>query len=342
MAIVLIEGFDHVNTEAMFAAKGWSRTSGNSALGSAAGRINGLSVQHSANNGGSFRKTLASTYSTFIMGFGFLTNTRGANTQFIQLLTNGAAVVAGIRLNTSSFKLEVVNSAGTVIATGTTTINVNTWYYIELKIVVNGASGSCELHLNGVAGEIASTVGNFGSTNVGIVGCTVINVSGGSAQWDDIYGVDTSGAAPRNTFLGECRIEALYPTANSGTNAAWTSSSGTAHNDVDETAGYNSDTDYISDATPGDRSTFAVGSIAVGTGTIYGVQVNNAARKDDAGARTIAPVIRQGGSNYDGTTTAGLSTAYVVYSQIYNQDPTGTDWSIANVNGDEYGVLEVA
>jgi hypothetical protein len=84
-------------------------------------------------------------------------------------------------------------------------------------------------------------------------------------------------------------------------------------------------------------------NLSMATGTVFAVQTNLIARKDDAGLRTIAPVIRTGGTDYAGTTTAALGASYLDYTQLYDrQDPVAADWSVTTVNGMEVGVKEVA
>jgi hypothetical protein len=141
--------------------------------------------------------------------------------------------------------------------------------------------------------------------------------------------------------MGDNRVETLYPVAD-GANTAWTPNSGTAHwSRVNETTP-DDDTSYVSSSTPGDRDSYVYGSLSTLTGSVHGVQTNLRARKDDAAARQVADVIRIAGTNYDGTTTGGLTTSYLYYSQIHNQAPTGSDWTIAGVNTTEFGVKEVA
>ena len=54
-------------------------------------------------------------------------------------------------------------------------------------------------------------------------------------------------------------------------------------------------------------------------------------------------MIRQAGTNYDGTTMPPLTTTYAAYAQIYEQDPsTSAAWTIPGVNSAEVGVKEVA
>lgn len=339
MAVVMIEGFDHL-AAGDFTAKGW--TIGFTSVET--GRLGGKCARFNSGNTLSTVKALPATYATVIIGFAFRRNaTPTASRMFAQLRqANGSTVICQIGLDATGH-LIIRDSAGTLLATGAAVMNVATWYYVEVKAYVNGASGTVEGHLNGAA-DIAQATVNIGSTNFGSVylGCPDNN-HGFSNGWDydDLYVADTSGAAPRNAYLGDVRVETIYPTAD-GTNTAWAASTSTDVSCVDD-ATPNGDTDYISDATAGHLESFGTGDLTASAGTVYGVQTNLWARKDDAAgtARTIAPLIRQGGTDYAGTTVA-LATTYADLTQIYNQDPTNSDWTISNVNADEYGVKLVA
>lgn len=344
MALQLIDGFDHYNSRALMQLKGWT-VGGN--IDFPAGRLGGQAMDMSGNGTDpgspifSNVKILPGSFGTLIAGFAFQWLSGGSAPIFSFAQPGGT--VAQVYLDLGTRFLSIKNPAGTVVATGTHPLVQNTWNYIEVKIVV-GASGSCELHLNGVPGEIPSTVGNFGTTNIDRVLTSVQSNNAGvtyRTYFDDMYVLDPSGPAPRNTFLGDTRVETLYPSAD-GAHSAWTPSSGTAHFSLVNDNPPDGDTSYVADATPGDVDTYQFGDLTLVTGTIFGAQTNLYARKDDANARVIAPVIRQAGVDYLGVNTPALSTSYNFYSQIYNQDPTGTDWTIATVNADEYGVKEIS
>lgn len=329
MAVLLIEGFDHF-TAAQMTSKGWSAAPSSMV---AARFSPGQAVQLATN--GSSNKLLPSTYTTLIVGVAFkpaaVTN---SNYQFLRLLTSAGGVIAAARVNASGL-IEIINGGGTVYGTGTTALTAGSWFYVELKIFVNGASGTCELHLNGVS-EIASSVGNFGSTAIAQVQISSFNVGG--SQIDDLYVCDTTGT-DNNTFLGDRRVVTLYPTAD-GSHSQWTPTGGGTHYDqVNETTP-DGDTTYVSDATPGDLDSYVFGDVD-GAATVNALQINTYARKDDAPARQIAPLIRQGGVDYAGT-AAVLSSSYGFQSQVYDKDPTGAAWTATHVNSDEYGVKEVA
>jgi hypothetical protein len=228
------------------------------------------------------------------------------------------------------------NSGGTVIATGTTALIANAWNYIEVKLFVNGASGTVEVHLNGVT-EIASTTGNFGSTNIDTIGINQ-TTSNSNTDYDDMYVLDTTGSSPRNTFLGDVRVETIYPTG-AGAHTQWTPDSGANWARVSE-AQADGDTSYVADGTPNDLDSYVFGDIDGGA-TVYGIQTNLYARKDDAATRQIANLIRQASTDYIGSTVT-LSSTYAFFSQLYNQDPTAADWTATSVNADEFGIKEIA
>lgn len=345
MAVVLMEGFDNVASNTAVVTKGWGTfsnfTTGRypappGAAASMAGQFS------SANSRPSSSKTLPSTYTTLILGYAFntgnITVPLNGSAGMANLRTGAAATIAAVGVNARN-KLQVSNSAPTVIATGTTTINASTWYYVELKIVVNGASGTCELHLDGNT-EIASTVGNFGSTAIGIVTFEQVNVGSGSfVQIDDVYAVDTTGGAPQNTFLGPSRVITPLPTG-AGTHTQWTPNGAASNYLCVNQAPPDDDTTYVSDATPGDLDSYTFGQ-ADGGASIFAVQTNHYARKDDANTRQIAPLIRQAGTDYIGTTFTEAAS-YSDFTQLWNQDPTGANWTPATFNADEFGVKEIA
>ena len=330
MAVVLIEGFDHESNQQV-TAKGWSLAF----QSMVAGRFDGQAGRRSSSIS-NLTKLLPSTYATLIFGVAVRFGQLPAGTaDFLQLMA-GATATCRIGLNSSGV-IVVRNSGGTVVATGTAVFNPSVWNYIEVKVFINGASGTVEVHLNG-ATEIASTTGNFGSSNIDTVNIVQI-VLNANTDFDDIYACDTTGSSPRNTFLGDVRVETLYATAD-GAHSQWSPNSGSNHFDrVDETPA-DGDTTYVSDSTVGHLDSYVFGDIDTGA-TVYGVQVGMYARKDDAVTRQVANLIRQASTDYIGN-TATLSSTYQFYTQIYNQDPTSADWTPTTVNADEFGVKEIS
>lgn len=336
MAVVLQEGFDHYSA-AQAPLKGWSAipamTTGRFAA--PAGCANSQAARYSSTT--TIRtKTLPSTYTTLFAGFAFRpSNTLGGATATFFALR--ALTVNALQLQLNALgNIVVKNSGGTTIATGTTVLNANVWYYIELELVVNGASGSIEVHLDGNP-EIASTVGNFGSSAIDNVG--ISGQAGNINDFDDMYILDTTGSAPNNTFLGVCRVTTPMPTGT-GAHSQWTANGASPNYACVDEFPPDSDTTYVSSGTPGDLDSYVFADVDGGA-TVFSVQTNHFAEKDDANFRQIAVLVRQSGTDYIGTTYTMAST-YNFYQQIYNQDPTGSAWTPAVFNGDEFGTKEIA
>lgn len=329
MAVILIEGFDN----GILAEKNWTRTgSTNGSSVTTGGRLGGKCVLLPNGAGTSqVHKNFVGATELYI-GIAYYCQTPVVARTGILRLRSAALGDIAVLSQTAAGKLTWCG------VTSNFTFLQSNWYYIELRAKANGASGIAELRVNGITDFGATTV-NIGSTAMANI---ILDNAGGASGnlWDDLYIVDTAGASPRNAFLGDCRV---YTKAASGTgaNTAWTASAGTAWQTIDEQAA-NGDTDYIYSATPGDKSTFTFGALPANVGTVFGVQVAHEVRKDDAGARTVATVIRQSGTDYIGATSAAIGTTYLTHSDIYNQDPTGTDWTVSTVDADEFGVKEVA
>ncbi len=329
MGLLVLEGFDNVGSIAQLALKGWvnggtfTTVTGRSGTGQAWKNTNSATV--------ATRSCTAS--STIFLGIAFFQNLASTAADQIQLRA-GATAAMGLRVNASNH-IEIRNSGGTLIATGTASLLINTWYYIEVKLVINGASGSVTVNVNG-APDITVTTGNFGSSNIDNLGVIARNTTG--LTLDDIYLFDSSGSV-NNAFVGDVRVQTLYPTSD-GAHLQWTPTGGGAHyTQVDELTP-DDDTTYVSDSTPGDIDTYGFGDVDGGA-VVHCVQTNMYARKDDGSTRQIAPVIRQSSTDHVGNTVT-LSSAYSYYLQAYDNDGAGSAWTAAALNAAEIGVKEIA
>jgi len=336
MAVVFMEGFDHLSA-AQLPSKGWSVV-----MNIVAGRFGGQAAQVTYSTGTSSR-ALPGAYSTYIHGQALLLPYAAIET--VIALRSGATNVVRLTTVTSgpNVVFRLINASGTVLATGTTPIRASVWYYVEMKVVVHASAGTVELRLNGSStAECSATGVNTGSSNIDNVLLSAEYYSGMVTQSDDMYGVDTTGSAPTNTWLGEVRVCTLIPNGN-GANTAWGGTGTGGFGEWDDITAHDDDTTYVSSSTPGDRETSTLTDLSAATSTVFAVQTNLVARKDDAGTRTIAPVVVIGGTPYDGTTTAALSSSYADYTQLYDRlDPSGATWTASTVNAMETGVKEIA
>lgn len=338
MSLQLIEGFDYYNSLSFASLRGWSQSTGGiTSVGWSGGRFGGLCYNSTGDGFSALTKSVTGG-TTLVLGAAIFVSSTGTTGEMLTL-KSGSTQVCRLQVQSTGNPLRVLNSGSTVIATGTTPINSNTWCYVEVKCFVNTgtpANGSVAVQLNGVS-EIAPTTGNFGSSSMNAI--TIgpqVNFVHGAV--DDVYVLDTTGTT-NNNFLGDVRVTTHYPNAD-GTHSQWSPTGGGSHFSQVNEHPPDGDTTYVSDANPGDIDTYAFDDVDGGA-TVFGVQANLYARKDDANTRQIAPVVRQAGTDYVGT-TATLGSGYAYYSQLYDTDPTGSAWTATNFNADEFGVKEIA
>lgn len=344
----IIEGFDHKSTTAKFSAKGWTITpTGGGSVSLIAGLLSlgqalRFTIASSNSSAGTAVKSLPAAYTGFVVGIAFRKSVNPASATSDVLIMRAAATNTFRVGIDATGHIVVRNSGGTVVATGATVLNNNQRHFIEAKVVINGASGSVEVQLNG-ATEISVTTGNFGSTGVDNI---VLNAPTGTTvliDFDDVYVLDTA-SSPNNTFTGDARVETSLPNAD-GAHSDFTPDSGSAHfSRVNEATGTfpDDDTSYVSDATVGHRDSYAFDNLPSLTGTVFGLQTVLYARKDDAALRQIAAVARPGSTDRDGATVT-LSTTYADFTEIRETNPdTGLPWTISEINACEFGVKLVA
>jgi len=335
MAVVFMEGFDHVTSAQAVAAKGWV----GGFIDAWTGRFGGQGMRH---QGSTTTHALPGSYTEAIIGAAMQWNSTNQINGNMLGFVAGGTIVAALRVVfvSPNYVWRVVNSAGTTLATGTTPLSTGQWSYLELKVVVSATVGTVEVRLNGAAtAECSGTSLNTGSSNIDTI---ILSALSAQTIFDDVYVVDTSGSSPTNTFLGEVRVCTLIPNGN-GANTAWGGTGTGGFGEWDDITAHDDDTTYVSSSTPGDRETSTLTDLSAATSTVFAVQTNLVARKDDAGTRTIAPVVVIGGTPYDGTTTAALSSSYADYTQLYDRlDPSGATWTASTVNAMETGVKEIA
>lgn len=102
---------------------------------------------------------------------------------------------------------------------------------------------------------------------------------------------------------------------------------------VDETPA-DDDSTYADASVAGNTELYTIPSTAVTAGhTLGAVKICLDLKKDATDSSpTVAPVIRVGTTNYDGT-TAATTTSYATVEQIYTQRPDATNWVNADVQG---------
>jgi hypothetical protein len=272
--------------------------------------------------------------STLILGFAVKFTNFGTSGTSIVALLETAIVHCGIGINLAGQIFAWRGTTATVLGTSATALLTGSWYYIEAKFVLHDTTGSVTVKVDGTT---VLSLTNVDTRNAGtpLVNGVRYETSGGATtDYCDLYVADTTGTT-NNDFLGDTRVRELYPNG-AGTYTDFTPSAGSNYQAVDETA-QDGDTTYVQSSTVGHKDTYAYTDLATSP-TIKGARLLLLAKKDDAGARSIAPTVKSGATEDDGT-TAALSTSYVYYSKIWETDPnTSAAWTAANLNAAEFGV----
>lgn len=333
MSLLFVDSFDHYNDVlqkwtggANITAAGGSR---NIAAAAARNGANGMGFT-GANNTGIYMSV--PTGDEFYMGVAFRAGSSG--TTHIFVLSNGTTKHLELQRNTSD--LLVVTRNNTVLATGTTTININTWYYLEMWALIADSGGRAIVRINGVEDINFTGDTRNGATLPTRCGLGAQTGSGAMAgaplHFDDYYLADAAGS---QTFLGDLRVAALMPDG-AGTSTQFTPDSGSNYARVNETPP-DDDTSYVASSTVGHKDTYSMGNLPTTAETVHGVQQMIRARKDDAGARTGRMVVRSGGADYESSDIPILDT-YAYHLAMRETDPaTSAAWTNSGVNALEHG-----
>lgn len=334
MSLIFMDGFDHYATADI--TKKWNATGGSPSVNASAGRRSGGALTLTSGTP-TISKSITAE-SSFVIGFAFKTTALPSADHFLCALLDSGTLQCELRF-TSTGQLKVTRN-GTAVTDGTSTntIAVDTFYYIEWKVTIADsiAASSCIVKVNGATWLTVATgqdLKNTANTTANSFRFGGSNVAG-TYTFDDFYLCNQSGST-NNNFLGDCRIDTLYPTSD-GNYSQFTPSTGTTHYTlVDETTPNTSD--YNESSTLNHIDSYGMGNLPTSPSTIYGVQVCDAALKDDAGARGLSPFIRSSTTDSVGTELA-LSTGQLYATAIWETDPaTSAAWTASGVNAAEVG-----
>lgn len=324
MALRLIEGFD----DGLAAVRGWNPTHFTNQAPDirAGGRFGGSALYQDYIKGG-VKMIAPAITTTGILGFALKPNAIvNSNWTVAQFGFARLVLVNGGQLQLARSD----NGAQVAITTNPVWNAAGVWKYIELKY--SPVSGACELRVDGsvVASGTMPT-----QANIWEVRFPDLPANQSQLWTDDVYVVDTSGTT-NNDYLGDVRVDLLLPTGD-GTHSGMTPSTGTAHYAlVDETAP--NTTDYVSSSVAGTKDTYQFQDVSTNTAAIFGIAVTNYARKDAAGAGSLANIVRVGGADYAQPVTP-LSASWTANENLVPLNPaTNAPWTISAVNGTEFGI----
>ncbi len=300
-------------------------------IGSTTGRFSGVAL--SISGGESFSLPLGTSQSTLVAGFAFNRATTSGDQELYYFMDSATAQVA-VAINILGQIYFKRGAGGSTIASSSTQLSMNTWYYLEFKITFHNTTGAIEFRINENVDVNSSPLNTRVSSNNSANGFTfAANFYG--HYTDDFYMLDTSGSA-NNDFLGDVQVQSLLP-SGAGAHTDFTPSTGSNWQNVDEVPS-DGDTTYNESTTTNHIDTYAFGNLSASSATVLGVMVNYTARKTQAGSRNFAPVVRTNSTDFVGdevSATASYKTNY----QLYEENPDTTDpWTVSEVNAAEFGI----
>lgn len=342
MALIFMDGFDHYAT-ADLAKKGWS---GNGCIIGATGR-NGTNALKPQGYTYSVKHGLPANLSTAILGMRHNSGgnfSTSAERGIMYFLDGGLGQMTLAHNSVGGLEVRRGFETGTIIGTSANGILIaNAEQYIEFKVTFHATAGTAEVRVNGTT-VISLTGQNTKTTSNAYANVILVNHAGvpfsNNGSIDDLYVCDGTGST-NNDFLGDVRIDTLYPTSD-GTYSQFTPSTGTEHYSLVDETNPNA-TDYVDGSTVGQIDSYGMGDLSpIASQIVYGVKVNAAVLKDDAGAKSVATMVRSGSTDAAGA-SAALGTSQTYVSQIYETNPSGSAaWTEAAVNAMEAGVKVTA
>jgi hypothetical protein len=341
MALLLIEGFEGYGTSEGSApsptgvvGRRYTVTAENY-MRIAAGRFTGKSLDFNRYTC-IIDSPVLTTDNTLIWGAAFKRETTGEVT--IVSFYDGATKGMNIKVLDTESEVRVYRDSTLIDTSSGAGIGINTWYYIELKVLCDNTVGTYEVRVNG----IDKCSGNSTDTQAGSNAyhdrfkLLPAPVSGTHPTWDDMYTCDSTGSV-NNNFLGNHKVVRIDPDGDDTTGFGTSTPSANHYENVDETI-CDDDTSYVEESTNTNKDIWDYGSVS-SLGTIAGLQVNTMCKETDATDFELITIVESNSIEYDDSGQAAGAGNYIELSRLEEEDPdTNTAWTMAGINAAKFGV----
>jgi len=233
---------------------------------------------------------------------------------------------------------------------GVNVLAVDTWYYIEVKVVKSNSisAGDVSLRVDGVEWiELDAASDTLYSLEPAYTNSLLFwPQTGKDLYFDDIYICDETGAK-NNTFLGPVKVATIYPNGN-GNSSQFTGSDADSVDNylhVDDATGQDDDSSYVESDTINHVDLYTLEDLPGTTGTIHGVDFVSVVKNDVEGggnSRQGAPVVRVNGTDYQGD-TFNVGSPFTHKHHILEDNPDdAADWERADIDATEFGIKVIA
>ncbi len=352
MALLGFDGFEGYSTVADMVGKGTVVSKSRDVWSIQTGRNGGKCIRYTPNSfyEGVLVLNIPSLDPDYSSIFGFAIRfgvALGDNSSYLKPILNfgcdtfSYALMFGYDSNTVAFGYL---KDGSPVVSDLIPVNINQWYYIEVKYRCHDTLGVCQWRMDEqLVYNFSGDTKTSSTSNPTITNCKFFfgyntNASGEYSEVDDIYFADTNGAT-HNDFLGDVRIDAIHPNG-AGNYAQFTPSAGNNYECVDEEIV--NESDYVSSATDGQKDSYSYANAPtdLDDADIKAVQIMSYAKRTaTADTRKITPFIRTGGTDYS-QSDVSLSDSFVeTKGDIVLLDPSDSNpWTQAKINACEFGM----
>lgn len=247
----------------------------------------------------------------------------------------------------------VVESTGAVFAdgfpgevrTGTGLITVDTWNYIELRMLMANSGGILQIWINNVLQASLSSADTCNSCGANLPtpfylhdGQSSPGLGHAGAVMDDLVLINTvaSGDEPTSR-LGVVKLLSSFPDGTGNISQGLGSDGDSVDNFalVDEQS--INDTDYVEFSADDQKDLYTHSDITVPAGySIYGVNVEQRAAFVGGTTKELAAVARLSGTEADGADKT-LTSSIQRITTLMRTKPGGGNWSEADFNNAEFG-----
>ena len=337
MTILFMDGCDHYGASDELGKK-WTTVDSINTYEASTGRFGGGCIN--INQGDKPVEKVITASSEVILQFAGKMEAVGtfATSAEICKFRTGATQTHSVRMDSPSGTIEILRGTSTVLATSVLAISKDVWEYFEVKLKRDDSVGEFIVKVDGV--EFINFSGDTKESTHTTVNTVQLECPASFNDWfiDDIIIMDALGAQ-NNDFIGDTRIETIYPTVDTAQADFTPLGAGTNFSEVDDgDAGPDDDTSHNESSTVGHKDLFTMGNLTTSNiTTVHAVQTVTYAKKDDAGARTSSNLVKTG-TTTDNSASIALGTDYTYGLGILELDPdTAVAWTEAGVNGAEVG-----
>lgn len=341
MSLILLESFDKYANAGDITLAGWiiaeTYSGGISIITGRTGQ--GLNTVFSTIIGQTdFYRQLPSTAwdSTFTVGFAF--QWYGAPSYICELRADTLATThARLTVGAGGELQAYAGPSLPLIGTSSIILDTSVWYYVEFQVVLSASAGSVKVNVDGVSQISSTSIDTKNGGTASVFDSIWFGPGGdGNISFDDMYITNSLGSA-NTSFLGDTKVIWILPAGNGAVSQLTNDLGNSTNNFSHVNSTTTQETTFVQSATAGNEDVYTMQMLA-GPGTISGLQTVMLGDKNNAGARTLTPVIREVSTDYAGTAVPLNENSPSYLTQIYEDDPgTSAQWTISGFNNAEFG-----